>query len=268
MELSGHEGGVGGPPAIDRRRGPFGGCRIAVIGSGFSGTMAAIHLLRHCRPGERVYLVEKSGPFAAGPAYAITSPRHLLNVRVERMSAFDPDHFVRWFERQPEAERGAMTEAGTFARRRLYGRYLQELLADATTRPGGNHALRRVADTATALRPATQGWTLETACGLSRQVDAAILALGNFPPAPSRGEGHFGDPWEPTATVGLSPDRPVLLIGTGLTMAESPWNSSPTALGGRSTRCRGAGSCRGPRSGRRRGTICSFRSMTVARSSP
>ena len=43
------------------------GCRIAVIGAGFSGVMTAIHLLWRCSPGERVYLVERGDRVGPGP---------------------------------------------------------------------------------------------------------------------------------------------------------------------------------------------------------
>ena len=45
------------------------GCRIAVIGAGFSGVMTAIHLLWRCEPGERVYLVERGDRVGPGLAY-------------------------------------------------------------------------------------------------------------------------------------------------------------------------------------------------------
>ena len=64
------------------------GCRIAVIGAGFSGVMTAIHLLWRCQPGERVYLVERGDRVGPGLAYGTHNPRHLVNVRAENMSAF------------------------------------------------------------------------------------------------------------------------------------------------------------------------------------
>jgi threonine dehydrogenase-like Zn-dependent dehydrogenase len=46
---------------------------VAIIGAGFSGTMAAIHL-RHALPADPVvYLFDKTGRFARGPAYATST---------------------------------------------------------------------------------------------------------------------------------------------------------------------------------------------------
>jgi uncharacterized NAD(P)/FAD-binding protein YdhS len=39
---------------------------VSVIGAGFSGALLAVHLLRHCRPDDRVYLIEKRAGFGRG----------------------------------------------------------------------------------------------------------------------------------------------------------------------------------------------------------
>ena len=58
-----------------------------------------------------------------GVAYSTTEPAHLLNVRAEGMSALagEPDHFAKRFEAEGGDRRG-------FAQRRLFARYLAELL--------------------------------------------------------------------------------------------------------------------------------------------
>ena len=201
------------------------GCRIVVIGAGFSGVLVTLHLLWRCRRKDRIYLVERAPRLGQGAAYATGNPRHLLNVRVENMSAFadEPDHFVRWLAALPEAERQAAGEhgfAGTFVRRQVYGAYVQHLLEDSITRLGGGRNLHLVPDEATALRPREDGLLLETAGGRPYLMDAAVLALGNFPPDQGRTPGYFGDPWHRDAVRDLKPGRPVLLIGSGLTMID------------------------------------------------
>ena len=102
---------------------------IAVIGGGFSGTLVAVNLARAAgdRP-LRIVLFERAARFARGVAYATSSAQHLLNVPAAMMSALvdEPGHFLAWLQaRDPRAQ------AGTFAPRRLYGEYLEELLAQA-----------------------------------------------------------------------------------------------------------------------------------------
>lgn len=71
---------------------------IAVIGAGFSGTMAAIQLLGTLPLGQKVLLCERAGAFGRGLAYATANPDHLLNLRVANMSAFPdrPADFETW----------------------------------------------------------------------------------------------------------------------------------------------------------------------------
>lgn len=199
--------------------------RVAVIGAGVSGVLTAIHLLWRARPGERVYLVEKRGQLGPGVAYATRHASHLVNVRAENMSAFadEPMHFARWVEQLPADERraaGERTLAGFFARRGVYGRYIQDQLGATISRLGGAQHLYIVDDAATALRRTADGLSLETQIGRSFQVDSAVLAVGNFPPAAATLPGYVGDPWDPAATQGLDLDKPVLLVGTGLTMVD------------------------------------------------
>ena len=53
---------------------------IAIVGAGFSGTLAALHLLERL-PARTLLLCERSAAFARGAAYATPEPGHLLNVR-------------------------------------------------------------------------------------------------------------------------------------------------------------------------------------------
>ncbi|MBV8522066.1 MAG: FAD/NAD(P)-binding protein [Acetobacteraceae bacterium] len=201
------------------------GVRIAVIGGGVSGVLTAIHLLWRCQREDRVYLVEKSAKLGPGVAYGTRHPLHLANIRAENMSAFadEPDHFVKWLGRLPEEERakaGCKTMAGLFVRREIYGRYIQELLHDTIIRQGGSQNLFIVIDTATALRQDSTGLALETEVGRTYEVDAAVLAIGNFPPGDQDLPGYVNNPWAEDALDGLHPGLPVVIIGTGLTAVD------------------------------------------------
>lgn len=202
------------------------GCRIAVIGAGFSGVMTAIHLLWRCEPGERVYLVERSGRIGPGLAYGTSNAGHLVNTRAENMSAFgdEPDHFVRWLEGlTPErrAAAGERTIAGTFVRRSVFGSYIQDLLRNAIARQDGADNLYLIADTATAMHCHNGALVLETANGRSYPIDAAVLALGNLPSTGPRLAGFIDNPWTDAATSPLEPGVPVVMLGTGLSMVDA-----------------------------------------------
>ena len=50
---------------------------VAIVGSGYSGTMVAVHLARAQR-GLRVGLIDRGKAFGRGVAYGTTDPKHLL----------------------------------------------------------------------------------------------------------------------------------------------------------------------------------------------
>jgi len=195
--------------------------RIAIIGAGFSGSLLAVQLLRRFLPSGRIYLIEKNPQFGHGLAYSTGNPNHLLNVRAGRMSAFvdEPGHFVDWLRQR--AEPGAASIGGdTFVSRRLYGTYVQDLLGEEIWQTGTGRNLILVPDEAVAVRQQPNGLAVEVSSGRRYEVDAAVLAIGNFPHGDAVPHYH-GDPWNPRALAALDAEAPVLLIGTGLTMVDT-----------------------------------------------
>ncbi len=193
--------------------------RVAIVGGGAAGVLAAVHLRRN-RPDAQITVIDASGRPGTGAAYGTDDPTLLLNVPAQRMSAWpdDPDHFCRWLDDH------AVTPAEGFAPRLAYGRYLQELLMVADVR----------IETATvvAVSPgAPARVTLDD--GRSISADAVVLASGHpeggMPDslerafAPVLAAGTDGkvvvDPWAPGALTALAARRPatVLVVGSGLT---------------------------------------------------
>jgi len=179
---------------------------VAVVGGGCSGVLVARELLRCSDVG--VELVEP-GELGGGIAYGAARPWHLLNSRAGAMSADpdDPGHFVRWAGTVPEA----------FRPRAEYGRYLRSVLEEAAVEHPGR--LRVRPGRATAIGADA---TVSLAEGGVIRADDVVLAAGG--PAVSRQEvphsRYVADPWLPGALDGLPADRPVLLIGTGLTAVD------------------------------------------------
>jgi uncharacterized NAD(P)/FAD-binding protein YdhS len=196
---------------------------IAVIGGGFTGTMVAVHLARFAGSGPlRVFLIERGRRLGRGLAYGTHCDRHLLNVPAGMMSALpdEPTHFLDWLRaRDPAAH------AGTFAPRRVYGDYLEELLH--STAHDAAIRIDSLRDEAIALDPgsaADRRVTIRTAGGRVIAADRVVLALGNQPPQELAGlEGrhgvrrHAADPWGPEPLRDLNGDDPIALIGSGLT---------------------------------------------------
>jgi uncharacterized NAD(P)/FAD-binding protein YdhS len=172
----------------------------------------------------RVVLINRSGPMARGVAYGTRSSRHVLNVPAGRMSAFpdDEEHFLRFARtRIPDVT------GGTFVPRSTYGDYLANILNEGAAAEGAA-LLERIADEAVDIEPAGRQGRIHLKSGRTVVADGIVLALGNYPPAnipiPNRAFFETGlyvrDPWAPGALDQVPGDRPVLLIGTGLTMLD------------------------------------------------
>ncbi|WP_375463050.1 FAD/NAD(P)-binding protein [uncultured Methylobacterium sp.] len=197
---------------------------VAVIGAGFSGTMAAIQLLARLAPHRGVLLCERAEQFGRGRAYATGNPDHLLNVRAANMSAYPdrPGHFADWLARLDErAEPGIrVTPAGTFAARGLYGQYLAELLTEAVT---GRDAprLHLVNDAIVDIRREDGRLSLHSEGGRTYAAAGAVLAMGNLAAPAEPGSRYRFDPWRSDAFGRLHPHLPAMIVGTGLTMVDA-----------------------------------------------
>lgn len=179
---------------------------VAVVGGGCSGVLVARELLR-CSDDDVV--VVEPGELGGGVAYGAARPWHLLNSRAGAMSADpdDPGHFVRWAGTTPEA----------FRPRAEYGRYLRSVLDRAAVAHPGRLRVR-------VGRAAAIGGdaTVELADGGVVRADDVVLATGG-PAVSAQHVAHpryVPDPWAPGALDGLPADRPVLLVGTGLTAVD------------------------------------------------
>jgi uncharacterized NAD(P)/FAD-binding protein YdhS len=202
---------------------------VAIVGAGFSGSLLAFHLASSLPPGSRIALIERTGRFGTGLAYGTGNPNHLLNVPACGMSALPdrPDHLVEWLSALPPGtcpSVPAPMDSGAFVSRRIYGAYVRDLLEEAERAAAGG--LVRVTGRVVDLAPAGDGVVLDLAGGGRIRASRAVLALGNFEPAPVRVlAAHPGayrnDPWAPGALEGIDPDAAVLLVGTGLTTVDA-----------------------------------------------
>ena len=196
--------------------------RVAIVGAGYSGTIAAVEIAR-AAPAAQIILIEKSGHFARGAAYGTTSPGHLLNVRARNMSALagEPGHFARW-----AASEGHGPD--DYVPRRDYRRYLASLLDTAA-------GVTRITGEAVAIEDAG----VKLASGALVECDCAVLAGGNYPsrlPA-AFGPGAIHDPWGPEGSAALAQAAgrggDLLLVGTGLTMVDMAVSLEEAGFSGR-----------------------------------
>lgn len=210
---------------------------IAVIGAGFSGTIAVLHLLRRLPADQPVLLCERAPEFAKGVAYSTGESDHLLNVRATNMSALadEPAHFSDWLKRRNRLEVEGLheTDAGLFASRGLYGQYLRSIL-DYAMRETASHAQLRLMpdDVLDVIAGPKGGFDLVCAGGNRLEVAGVVLAVGNLPPEENPNPRLCANPWGEKAWANLSGDLPVLIVGTGLTMVDLAISMRRRGFGG------------------------------------
>ncbi|MCY7271086.1 MAG: FAD/NAD(P)-binding protein [Sphingomonas bacterium] len=188
--------------------------QVAIIGAGFSGTIAAVQLARR---GIDVVLVGRGDQAGKGVAYSTEDPAHLLNIPAAKMSAWPdrPDDFV-----DAIADEGFGPE--DYVPRMLFGRYLRRILDES--------AVTLVERGVVAVARSDDAWTVQLADGRTIKAAALVLALGNQPPdalpfALQLPERLFAsDPWgaagRAAIAAAVASGGDMLVIGSGLSMVD------------------------------------------------
>lgn len=104
---------------------------IAIVGFGFCGRLAFAHLAKNSK-NSKIIIFEKNGQNSLGPAFSSFSPHYILNVPVERMSAFSnqPQSFCEFLQKKYPEIFKEIGENG-FSPRRIYGEYLEGITKEA-----------------------------------------------------------------------------------------------------------------------------------------
>jgi uncharacterized NAD(P)/FAD-binding protein YdhS len=199
---------------------------VAIIGAGFCGSILALRLL-HRSDVRSVALIDGTGRFGAGAAYATAHPEHLLNVPAGKMSAFPetPDHFLTWLRTNRRALEGLVSDdvqPSDFVPRLAFGMYIRALLESA---PLDGEGIASVVQTATDVSIDEHGATVWFEHGSHVRAAACVLATGNEAPLDVPGISaelkhssiYCSDPWRRNLAKQAGKAASVLLIGSGLT---------------------------------------------------
>lgn len=201
---------------------------IAIVGGGFTGAAVAFHLARK-RLNARVVVFEPRRLLGAGLAYDTVSLTNRINVPASRMTLIpsEPDHFVRWIENTSALFNDPAAigpDGNAYPRRMVFGRYVHEHLLPYLERGRVRHVRERVVD----IQHVNKHWTLKTDTGAEQVADIVVLATTH--PKPSipallarklNGDARLiGDATTDGALDGIALDDRVVIVGTGLTMAD------------------------------------------------
>jgi uncharacterized NAD(P)/FAD-binding protein YdhS len=207
--------------------------RVAIVGGGFSGAVTAVHLARKSTVPLAIDIIEPRAMLGGGVAYSATDPAHRINVPASRMTVFadDPEQFDRWLRTHAmlDGDPAAIWNDGSaFPQRNVFGRYIAGLVHDAChDKPGVK--IRHHRSTVTEITRQPGGFTLCLQDGAALRADLVVLAVSHPPPSvpgalrgvQAAGAPVIADPWRPGALDAIAPDARVLVVGTGLTMADA-----------------------------------------------
>ena len=201
--------------------------RITIIGAGFSGGVLATELARAARDGDEIHLVGMPESFGRGVAYGEARAEHLLNVRANDLGA-DPDEpggFAAWLNLSRRAGQ-------SFLPRLAYGEYLYSRLQESILSSRAD--VRLHAREAISVEREGSGFRVLLSTGRDFASDIVVLAVGALPPQRLHGVGprlavdrnYIAWPWQRSlagdeAIDRIDPDARVLIVGTGLTLADT-----------------------------------------------
>lgn len=195
--------------------------RIAIIGGGVAGSLAAI-TLAGLPQTQSIAIFDRAGAFGRGLAYSAEANWHRINVPAYKMGGLsddDPDGFAEWLSGTGWAD-NLRDFSESFVPRRAYGDYIAAHLARVTD--SGRASLHTVA--VETIVPHGDGYRLTTADGDRQLFDLVFLCLGNPPPSPfpriEISPRVVTDVWAPGALDPITANDRVLVIGTGATAVD------------------------------------------------
>ncbi|CAN5321313.1 FAD/NAD(P)-binding domain-containing protein [soil metagenome] len=204
--------------------------KIALIGSGLSGTLTAINLLWREVPVHISVYEQEQEQVNRGAAYRQNNIYQPLNVPIERMSAFSnqPDHFYHWLREDEKRMAGCFygVELDCFVPRKIFGDYLKDIFAKTIAEAKGLHVINVISESAISVIPSNDGYNVNTANGTAHY-SKVVLASGNVPPQ----KAIFLPPhcrdlelpivhsWKGLPKIDSR--KQVLIVGSGLSMVDA-----------------------------------------------
>lgn len=200
---------------------------VAIVGGGFAGAAVAYHLA-HLAPDLSITVFEPRRFLGGGLAYDDQDPAHRINVPAARMSLIpqDEEHFARWIEAtgagsgDPDV---VARDGSLYPQRRVFGQYVAAHLDPFLA----NGRIVHVQSSVVSATKNGRSWTLATASGTRHRARIVVLATTHpAPDVPAALTRLKDDPrlvrdaLVPGALAAVEPNARVVIVGTGLTMAD------------------------------------------------
>lgn len=207
--------------------------RLVIVGGGFTGIALVIQAVRAATRPLDITVIEPDAGLGRGVAYGTTDPAHRINVPAARMGLFagDTDQVTRWcFAAGILPDSGSDAGHGDFyVPRSVYGRFMRDVLRETLAAAGDRVVFRHSATRARRLIRDGDIWRVALDNEAAVEGDMVALCCGHAAPAPPcavdaavRANPKFvANPWGPDAYGQIGARDSVLIVGTGLTMADS-----------------------------------------------
>jgi uncharacterized NAD(P)/FAD-binding protein YdhS len=209
--------------------------RVAIIGGGFAGAVAAVRLIEAGDGPLAITVVEPRDRLGRGVAYSTPEPGHLMNGPARGLSLYPeaPLHFVRWLE--AEATRGGWRPADDTPwelaqpPRMHFARYVGSRLDATVAGSAGRVRFRHRRDRAVGVGRLGQEFVVGLADGGTLLADVVVLASGVFQrgtdrrlaPALADDPRYVADPYADGAFAALAGASEVVVLGSGLAMLDA-----------------------------------------------
>ncbi|MCJ2059896.1 FAD/NAD(P)-binding protein [Methylobacterium sp. J-048] len=205
--------------------------RLAIIGGGFTGAVLCIHAVPASTGPLDITVLEPRAELGRGVAYSTRDHSHRINVPSDRLdiAAGESGAATAWlYARGVLPDPACEDETGAYVPRAAYGSYIGAVLAQTLATSSDRVRLHHLRTTAQEVQAVDGAWMIVTRSGERITADRVALCFGHATPArPCRlGPGvaesrrFVADPWAAHALAGIGPDTSVLVVGTGLTMAD------------------------------------------------
>ena len=202
---------------------------VAIVGGGLTGGAIAYHLATRALPAD-ITVFEPRADLGRGLAYGTDDPAHRINVPAAKMSLLpgDESHFVDWINTNDAIAEDpfALADDGQiYVRRSLFGRYVTAHIQPLLNAGKIRHEQTEIVAIA---RGRNGRWILETRTGRRHEADIVVLATTHPPPGVpdlllEKLDGDrrlIKDATVPDVLEDLPPSARIVIVGTGLTMAD------------------------------------------------
>lgn len=198
---------------------------VLIVGGGYSGAVLAWHLHHAAPHRHNIIIVEPRSEIGRGLAYDSRDPAHRINVPALKMNLdFDDEgHFEQWLiaSEYPARDPAAIVPGALFPTRAAFGDYVSAHVKQL------GRAVTHIKTKASTILPEQTGYRVVCENGDSIYADVAVLAVCHTPPqvpaslTPHQNRSRFiANPWQADALRDIAPEDRVLIVGTGLTMAD------------------------------------------------